>query len=181
VTLNLENTLVTIDEGAREYLKMAYDVAWNESQDKMTKNGAVIVKGTYDIFNHKFIIIYGVNHPTPGIIDLPEWSERPLKYDGMVHAEIDAITKAARLGLAIDKSIMFMPWIPCTKCYLAIKNSGINTLVAHEDIVLMSPPHWEEDLNKTLFLAERDGFEIVLYTGKIGGVKSLFNGKVWEP
>lgn len=69
-----------------------------------------------------------------------------------------------------------MPWIPCYNCYVAMKNSGINLLIAHKEMIKMSPPHWEENLNKTLFLAEKDRFEIISYSGKIGGVKSLFNG-----
>ena len=132
-------------------------------------------------YYNKWIKSSGFNHLTPGLDNYPEWSDRPLKYDATVHAESDAISKAAKNGIEIDHTIMYMPWIPCTKCYILMENSGIKKLIAHKEMVEKSPPHWEEDLNKTLFLARQGKFEIILYEGKIGGVKALFNGEVWEP
>jgi dCMP deaminase len=127
------------------------------------------------------IIISGYNHLTDGIETSPEWNERPLKYKGTVHSESDAITKAARQGIKLDGGVMYMPWLPCTQCYLMMKNAGIKRLVAHKNMIEMSPPHWEEDINMMLYLADKGNFEIILYEGKIGGVKSLFNGQEWEP
>jgi len=179
MALNIDRLIITTDETARAYLKRAYDIAWNRSSDNKTKTGAVIVSPFKNYISKE--ISNGYNHLTPGVENIPEWSERPLKYTGTVHAETDAISKAAKNGARLEDSIMYMPWIPCTLCYIIIKNSGIKMLVAHKEMVLMSPPHWEEDLNRTIFLAERSKFPIILYEGKIGGVKSLFDGKVWEP
>lgn len=183
MVLNIEKLLVVNDDTSRDYLRKAYEIAWKFGEDKATKTGAILVKksGPVVSLGIDYIACYGYNHLTPGVKDIAEWKERPLKYSATVHAEIDAITTAAKFGKCIGDSVMYMPWIPCPPCYIAMKNAGIKKLVAHKEMIEMSPLHWEEDLNKTLFLAEKDNFEIVLYSGKIGGVKSLFNGQEWEP
>jgi dCMP deaminase len=174
MTLNIEKLAIVTDEKSRNYLREAYDVAWGRSKDSSTKVGAYLIRDD-------FLIGRGFNHLTQGVENIAEWKEKPLKYKGTVHAEIDVITQAAKFGVATNRSTMYMPWLPCTNCYLAMKNAGIETLVAHKQFIEMSPPHWEDDLNLIVFLAEKDNFKIVLYDGKIGSVKSLFNGQIWEP
>jgi dCMP deaminase len=175
MALNISNLVVTKNETVKEFLREAYIIAWENSKDLSTKVGSIIATP------QNLYISHGYNHLIDGIEHIPEWNERPLKYDGTIHAEVDAITKAARSGHSLEGTTMYSPWFPCPNCYVAIKNSGIKKLIAHKDLVTSIPFSWEEKWNKTLFMANKGGFTIILYDGKIGGVKSLFDGKVWEP
>lgn len=49
------------------------------------------------------------------------------------HAEQNAISNAARIGVAIDGGTMYCKMIPCYKCAQSIINSGIIRVVAMKD------------------------------------------------
>ena len=52
-----------------------------------------------------------------------------------VHAEIKAISHAARQGIFLDKGIIYMSeWFPCDNCAKAIIEAGLEMLVTPDEI-----------------------------------------------
>lgn len=62
-----------------------------------------------------------------------------------VHAEINAIAKAARRGIKIDGAAMFVTSFPCLVCMRAIIASGISKIFYMNDFY---KPHHEEMFEK---------------------------------
>ena len=94
------------------------------SKDRSTQVGCVIVG------QHNQILSSGYNGFPRGVDDnRDERHERPAKYDWTEHAERNAIYNAARHGVALEGSIMYIPWFPCCNCARAIIQSGITRLV----------------------------------------------------
>ena len=49
-----------------------------------------------------------------------------------IHAEVNAIAQAAKYGLSIDGSTIYVTAQPCFKCFSIIANSGIEKIVYAE-------------------------------------------------
>lgn len=161
----------------RHLLRKAYEVAWNYSDDPVTKTGAVIMSPSLDE-----VLAYGANHIPKGLKYTQEDLEnREWKYKHIIHAEQASIFAAAGDGKQVKRAVMYTPWTPCHKCALAIIDSGISKIVLHKDIVIQTPERWLEDVGYGLELFKNAGVEVVMYDGRLDGVKSLFNGKEWEP
>lgn len=95
------------------------------SKDDSRKVGCVIV-GT-----DRSILAIGYNGFPRGISDEKvERVRRPAKYVWTEHAERNAIYQAARNGIALAGSTMYLPWFPCVDCARAIVQAGIARLVA---------------------------------------------------
>lgn len=165
-------------ERNREFLGMAYKYAWEHSDDPVTKTGAVIV----DFKWLDAIVAYGANHFSAGLNPTDEQKrDRDWKLKHIIHAEPAAVFNAARNGNKTQYTAMYMPWVPCTECAKAIIDSGIQTLVGHKDMIMKTPERWRESTEYALELLRQCRVGLYMYGGKIGGVKSLFNGEVWEP
>lgn len=54
-------------------------------------------------------------------------------------------------------------------------------LIGHEDMIMMTPERWWESTGKALDLLKRCGVETLMYRGKIGDVKNMFNGSEGYP
>lgn len=116
----------TLDEKAEsqkrwdEYFSgMAHFVA-TKSKDPSTKCGAVIVG------SHNEIRSTGYNGLPQGVNDdAPERWKRPEKYYWVVHAEMNAILNAARMGTPLDGCRMYVTHYPCSECAKAIIRAGI--------------------------------------------------------
>lgn len=95
------------------------------SKDKSTKVGAVILNP-----ETSKVLSFGSNNFPKGVDDsIKKRYERPEKYNFTVHAEITAIVKAAKEGISINGSHMYVTHFPCAACAGAIINSGITRLV----------------------------------------------------
>jgi dCMP deaminase len=102
-------------------MKMAQDVSlW--SKDPSTKVGTIIADG-------KRFIMLGYNGFPEGVEDLEErLNDRSQKYLRMVHAEVNAIVKAARI---LDGFTLYnYPLAPCNTCAGLVIQSGIKRVVA---------------------------------------------------
>lgn len=55
--------------------------------------------------------------------------ERPIKYKWTEHAERNAIYNAARHGIALNGSRIYLPWYPCMDCARAVIQAGITEMV----------------------------------------------------
>jgi dCMP deaminase len=49
-----------------------------------------------------------------------------------VHAEVNAVVQAAKNGVAIDNSSIYITCNPCWNCFKAITNAGIKTIIYGE-------------------------------------------------
>ena len=92
------------------------------SKDPSTKCGAVVADG-------KFIISTGYNGFPSRIEDKPEdYLNRELKYQKVIHAEINAILNARQ---RLDGFTLYVwPFPPCARCSTEIIQSGIDQVIA---------------------------------------------------
>jgi len=100
----------------------ACDRVTSYSDDPHRKVGCVITKGDE-------IIVEGANKILNGAKVTPERLERPAKYIWIEHAERAAIYKAARKGIPLEGTTMYLNWWPCIDCCRAIINSGIKQMI----------------------------------------------------
>jgi len=107
------------------------------SKDQSTKVGCVLASPGRDI------LAVGYNGFPRGLNDdLSDRHQRPAKYLWTEHAERNAIFSAARVGVSLLGSTMYLPWFPCPDCARAIVQAGIATLVALRPN--LSDPRWGE-------------------------------------
>lgn len=103
------------------------------SKDTNTKVGAVIVD------KDNIVLSQGYNGFPIGCDDsVKARYERPQKYMYTEHAERNAIYFAARNGVMIKGSRMYLTWYPCCDCCKAIIQSGISKIMCYE-------PDWNDD------------------------------------
>ncbi len=108
------------------WLELARQIgSW--SKDPSTKVGCVIIGSARQILSA------GYNGLPREVSDsVAARSERPEKYLWTEHAERNAIYNAARHGVALDETSMYVPWFPCADCARAIIQAGIWELVTVE-------------------------------------------------
>lgn len=96
--------------------------------------------------------------------------ENGAKYIWSSHAERNAIYNAARIGIPLKGTTIYVPWFPCVNCAKAIIQSGITELVAYDPDLQESKWGEEFAISKTMF--EESGV-IVRY---IAQLKELTDG-----
>jgi dCMP deaminase len=108
------------------FMDLAQEYAIKFSRDPRTKVGCILVSD-----DRLRIISKDCNNFARGIDDSIEarWAA---KYKYVVHAEIDAITDAARRGVATQDAICIQTLFPCANCCLALIQVGISSLVTRE-------------------------------------------------
>lgn len=123
------------------------------SEDRSRKVGAVIVGGGGEF------IVSGHNRFPKGVrTDIESRHARPDKYLWTEHAERNAVYEAARLGLALNGSTMYLPWFPCVDCARAIVQAGIVRLVAYRPDG--TDPTWGSQFPVALELLEESGVSV---------------------
>jgi len=124
------------------YVELCYHIA-TKSKDRSTKLGVVIVGPNNEVLS------IGFNGFPRGVDDNEErYHERPLKYKITEHAERNAIYNAARRGISLEGSTMYMPYdpTPCTDCTRGIIQVGIERLVGTNIPFPGKGTLWEEDM-----------------------------------
>jgi len=106
------------------FLEMVKLVA-SKSRDPSTKCGAVIVSQDHSVLST------GYNGFPRGVNYTEERLERPLKYEFIEHGERNAILNAARHGVALAGTKMYLNFRPecCTDCTKAVIQSGITEVI----------------------------------------------------
>ena len=110
------------------FMRMAELVA-TKSKDRSTKVGAVIVN------NEHTVLSTGYNGFARSINDnIESRHDRPVKYFWTEHGERNAIYAAARNGIRLKGSIIYVTGggFPCADCARAIIQAGIVTAVGTE-------------------------------------------------
>lgn len=141
----------------RHFLGLAFAHA-KMSKDPSTKIGAIIVGPDREI------VAAGFNGFPRGIADTPErLNDRDTKIKLVVHAEMNAILAAARIGSAVKDCTMYMAatdasgavWggAPCVRCTVETIQAGIAEVVSWP--IKTAPSRWRSDLEEArLLLAE---------------------------
>ncbi len=126
-------------------------------------------------------ISFGAGGLLPGVRDLPERHQRPLKYWFVRHAERDSIYSAAQKGNSTLGSTLFVPWYSCVPCAIAIASSGVEKVVGHEAMMLKTPDRWREEIEVALQILQERGVNMYLHRGTIGGIETIMNEEKWCP
>jgi dCMP deaminase len=130
-----------------------------KSKDESTQIGAVIVG------EDKEVLSTGYNSFPRGLDDsLKERQERPEKYFWMEHAERNAIYNAARIGVSLKNSTIYLTsGLPCMDCARGIVNSGVTTVYCKEVCTTKNKEKWEESQKKSLLLLNECGVNVIYY------------------
>lgn len=133
------------------------------SKDRSTKVGCVIV-GT-----HNQVLSTGYNGFPRGVNDdIDERHQRPDKYLWTEHADRNAIYNAARHGVALEGSTMYLPGSPCANCARAIIQSGIAVVVHAKDSEDFLS-RWADEIAVADIMLEEAGIDVRLveYNGPV--------------
>lgn len=125
------------------------------SKDPSTKVSAAI-------FNGKYPICSSYNGLPPGVEDTAErLNNRDLKYKLVQHAEANAISTCARLGIKTDGMSMAVSLFPCANCAGLIIGAGIKEIITSEPSEDIKK-RWGDDflLSKQIF--EEAGVKITM-------------------
>lgn len=127
----------------KRFMQLALNVAeW--SKDRSRQVGCVIIGP------HREVLSTGYNGFPRGVNDeVEERHQRPAKYMWTEHAECNAIFNAARHGVALDGTTIYLPWYPCVKCARGIAQVGIKFVVAVE-------PNWDDETYGAEFKVTRE-------------------------
>ena len=144
-------------EKARKYLEIAYATA-KLSKDQSTKVGAIIV-GQESLEVRSL----GYNGAPRGCsADEDErGTTRPEKYFWFSHAELNAITNAARIGTPLQSTSMVVTHPPCMDCARAIVQAGIKQVFVPEWNQEFHE-RWQEHIGRTKRLFDECGVEFVV-------------------
>jgi dCMP deaminase len=105
------------------YLNIAKEIG-KLSHCQRAKVGAVIVKNGN-------IVSFGYNGMPNGMENSCE-SENVTKSD-VIHAEMNAILKAAKSGYQVDSATLYLTLSPCKECAKLILQSGIKRVMYSEE------------------------------------------------
>lgn len=120
------------------FLGMAQYVS-TASKDPSTKVGCVVVGPDREVRST------GYNGFPRGITDTDErLQDRQIKYPLVVHAEMNAVLHAARIGLALKGCTAYSTWPPCTRCAVSLIQAGIVRVIWPQVTI---PERWAEDFS----------------------------------
>ena len=172
------------------FLRMAFQVAKNFSQDENTQTGAIIVDSNFNITS------FGSNRANYGDPRRYEGRgnkiifERPDKYSVLLHAERDAHFVANRLGKSVVGCTLYTTWNPCKECSEVTVNNGIKRYVTHDACTkwyfeanknVKNRLNWEDSIKKALDIFKRSIVDYICLSEPIGGVEILFDDKLRKP
>ena len=132
------------------------------SKDSSTQVGAVILGQSFEVRS------LGYNGAPRGCsADEDErGQQRSEKYFWFSHAELNAITNAARVGTPLAGSSLLVTHPPCMDCARAIVQAGITR------VVTVRPPadfveRWHEHMSRTQRLFDECGVEYLEIEGEV--------------
>ncbi len=147
-----------------EKREFTFDEKWNQrfmemakliagwSKDGSTKVGCVIIGPDKEVRS------MGYNGFPRGVNDdISQRWERPIKYEYVVHAEVNAILNAARNGTNLSQAILYVTMPPCMRCAGAIIQSNIKEVIYMEPEEKKQIPGWRDTLNLSLKMFDEAG------------------------
>lgn len=134
------------------FLKLAVDVnGW--SKDPSTKVSAVIAD------KHNYVRAVAYNGFPKDIIDDDRLYDRNVKYELIQHAEANAISTCAKLGIKTRKCTMIVTHFPCPRCAGLIINAGIKRVITqkpNEDFI----SRWGDGIKITKEMFKEAGIKL---------------------
>lgn len=165
---------IWVEDWDQHYMTEAYNKAM-KSKDGSTKIGAVIVGPDNEPVSN------GYNNFPRGVDDdVKERHCRPLKYQFTEHAERNAIYNAARHGVALKGTRLYVPQRPCTDCARGIIQSGIIEVIYHKEWpgntsdTKWLGAAWFEDQEVAMIMFDETGVKVREWSGKILPLRILF-------
>jgi dCMP deaminase len=138
------------------FLRLAKEVAlW--SKDPSTQTGAVLVD------ERRRLVSVGFNGFPHKIKDDERLQDRRLKYEIILHAEINALIVAARP--LVHHTLYLYPYLSCSRCTVVMIQAEIAKVVA-PSLADDKKERWETNLLLSERLYEEAGIE-VLKTGTV--------------
>jgi len=130
-----------------------------KSKDKSTQIGAVIVGVDNEVLST------GYNSFPRGLDDtIEERQERPEKYFWFEHAERNAIYNAARIGVSLKNSTIYLTsGLPCMDCARGIVNSGIKVVWCKTECTTKNKEKWVDSQMKSQQLLNECGVQVYYY------------------
>jgi dCMP deaminase len=128
-------------------LDLAADVA-EMSKDPSTRVGALVV----DDLNN--VRILGFNGFPREMVDDDRLHDRELKYKLVVHAEMNALCTAARVGMPLDGCRLYVTFPPCSNCAKHIVQMGIGIVVFPDREI---PERWQDDVTLSMAIFKECG------------------------
>jgi dCMP deaminase len=121
------------------------------SKDPSTQVGCVLVK-------NRRVISTGFNGFPRGLSDdLDRLTNRKIKYEMTVHAEVNAVTTAALHGVSTDGCDAYVTFQPCSRCAAVLINAGIcSVYVAAKKI----PDRWLDNFILASKMLEEAGIPL---------------------
>jgi dCMP deaminase len=143
----------------KEYFLNIAEQVKLKSKDQSTQIGAVIV----GIDNE--VLSTGYNSFPRGLDDsVQERQERPEKYFWFEHAERNAIYNAARVGIPLKGSSIYLTsGLPCMDCARGIVNSGIKSVYCKQICTTKNKDKWDESQRKSLELLRECDVNVIFY------------------
>ena len=134
------------------FLKLAQHIAsW--SKDPSTKVGCVIVGPDREI------VSTGYNGFPRGVSDdSSRYDDRNTKLHLICHAEENAVSHAARIGVSLRNTTAYVTWPPCPRCARSLVQAGV-TKVVHQETEL--PERWVEQMNWSFQLLDEADVDVV--------------------
>lgn len=136
------------------YLSLAKEIAgW--SKDPNTKVGAVTIG------DKKEVLSQGFNGFPRGINDTDErYSDRPIKYQYMVHAEMNAIYNASYRGTSLNGATLYIYGLPvCSECAKGIIQVGIKKVVVQK---IKEDKNWNQSVKLSQQMFDEAGVELII-------------------
>ena len=154
-----QNELKSCEMNWDQYFLNIAEQVKEKSKDRRTKIGAVIVGKDHEI------VTTGYNSFPRGINDdVEERQIRPEKYYWFEHAERNAIYNAARIGVSLRDTTMYLTCgIPCSDCARGIISSGIRTIYCKQEDTTKNREHWDEHAKRSLQMFEESGVQVIFY------------------
>jgi len=125
----------------KRFMRVAREISsW--SKDPSKQIGAVAVN------SDRRILATGYNGFPQGIEDAPyRYEDRSIKYDLVVHAEMNCIYNATYNGISLKDATLYVWGLPvCHDCAKGIIQVGINRIVMSADDI---PEQWADSFHKS--------------------------------
>jgi dCMP deaminase len=106
----------------------------------------------------------GYNGFPRDVKETPERWTRDAKGKYVCHAEINAIVNAARVGIPLEFTCMYVSFMPCVECAKAVINAGINSVIVDAvNHAKVTSPRWEIDRPIVEAMFDEAGIELIMF------------------